>query len=470
VPFYTQIYDGYRMAILSGRLGPGQRLPSTRTLAAELQISRLPVLNAFEQLLHEGYLEGKVGSGTYVRDCIPDEVARPMRLRRPMSPPLPMLTPPVAPPEPNGVPRDGGTGTFRSIPALDRFPHETFARLTRKHSAHLTPDLLAYGDAAGYAPLREAIAAYLRTARAVDCDASQVIVLSGSQMGLRVAAMSLTTPDSVVCMEDPGYRGARHALATTAASVVPIAVDRDGIDVAAISRLGPRAKLAYVTPSHQYPLGVSMAVSRRLELLGWAERNNAWILEDDYDSEYRYSSRPLGALQGMDPNGRVIYLGTFSKVLFPAIRLGYVVVPHELVRRFVRMRETFDLFSPTLYQLVLTDFLKEGHFARHLRRMRAVYLARRDAMIEAIEQHAGDVLTVGNADAGLHLVAFLPDGADDKAVARAATQQGMFPTALSTCYANAAPRPGLIIGFGGLDECALAGAVRRLGDVIRDTV
>jgi GntR family transcriptional regulator/MocR family aminotransferase len=213
-----------------------------------------------------------------------------------------------------------------------------------------------------------------------------------------------------------------------------------------------------------------MAVSRRLELLGWAERNNAWILEDDYDSEYRYSSRPLGALQGMDTSGRVIYLGTFSKVLFPAIRLGYVVVPHELVTRFVRMRETFDLFSPTLYQLVLTDFLREGHFARHLRRMRAVYLVRRDAMIEAIEHHAGDVLTVGNADAGLHLVAFLPNGVDDKAVARAAARLGMFPTALSTCYAQGASRPGLIIGFGGLDECALAGAVRRLADVIRATI
>jgi GntR family transcriptional regulator/MocR family aminotransferase len=172
----------------------------------------------------------------------------------------------------------------------------------------------------------------------------------------------------------------------------------------------------------------------------------------------------------MDTSGRVIYLGTFSKVLFPAIRLGYVVVPHELVTRFVRMRETFDLFSPTLYQLVLTDFLREGHFARHLRRMRAVYLVRRDAMIEAIEHHAGDVLTVGNADAGLHLVAFLPNGVDDKAVARAAARLGMFPTALSTCYAQGASRPGLIIGFGGLDECALAGAVRRLADVIRATI
>ena len=192
VPYYTQIYDGYRMAILSGRLGPGQRLPSTRTLAAELQISRLPVLNAFEQLLHEGYLEGKVGSGTYVRDCIPDEVARPMRLRRPVEPPQPVRRPSRAAAGVYGAYRDQGAGMFRSIPALDRFPHETFARLTRRHAAHLPPGMLAYGDPAGYAPLREAIAAYLRTARAVDCDAGQVIILSGSQMGLRVAAMTVT--------------------------------------------------------------------------------------------------------------------------------------------------------------------------------------------------------------------------------------------------------------------------------------
>jgi GntR family transcriptional regulator/MocR family aminotransferase len=456
VPFYTQIYDGYRMAILSGRLGPGQRLPSTRTLAAELQISRLPVLNAFEQLLQEGYLEGKVGSGTYVRDCIPDEVA----VRGTSAPP----------PGVYGAYRDRGAGMFRSVPALDRFPHEMFARLTRRHAARMSPGMLAYGDPAGYAPLREAIAAYLRTARAVDADAGQVIILSGSQMGLRVAAMTVTNADSIVCMEEPGYRGARHALGMSSVNVVPVPIDNEGIDVGAINRLGLRAQLTYVTPSHQYPLGVSMAVTRRLELLRWAERNNAWIIEDDYDSEYRYSSRPLGALQGMDTSGRVIYIGTFSKVVFPAIRLGYAVVPHEMVLRFVRMRETFDLFSPMLYQLVLTDFLREGHFARHLRRMRAVYLARRDAMIAAIEEHASDVLTVGNTDAGLHLVAFLPHGTDDKAVVRAAAEKGMYPTALSTCYANGAPRPGLVLGFGGSEESALTDAMRGLAGVIRDSI
>jgi GntR family transcriptional regulator/MocR family aminotransferase len=466
VPFYTQIYNGYRTAIVSGRLGPGQRLPSTRTVAAELRISRLPVLNAFDQLLHEGYLEGKVGSGTYVRDCIPDEVARPMRLRRPTPS---RVRPAMLAPDIDGTLCVEGSGTFRSLPALDRFPNGTFARLIRRHATHLPADLLAGGDPAGYLPLREAIADYLRIARDVDCDAGQVVILSGSQMGLRVAAMALTTSESAVCMEDPGYRGARSALAVSAAMVIPIAVDGEGIDVPAIARLGPRAKLAYVTPSHHYPLGASMAVSRRLELLSWADHNNSWILEDDYDCEFRYSSRPMGALQGMDTRGRVIYLGTFSTVLFPALRLGYAVVPRDVVHRFVGMRETLDLFSPSLYQLVLTDFLREGHFARHLRRMRAIYLARRDALIAAIHEYAADVLLVGNTDAGLHLVTFLPEGVDDQEVVRQAAQRGLFPMALSTCYATSASRSGLIIGFGGSHERVLMSAIRILGGIIRSS-
>jgi GntR family transcriptional regulator/MocR family aminotransferase len=468
VPFYTQIYDGYRTAILSGRLGPGQRLPSTRTLAAELRISRLPVLNAFEQLLHEGYLEGKVGSGTYVRDCIPDEIARPLR----MHPPAPArprhalaIVPSVARDRP-----DDGSGTFKSLPALDRFPHETFARLIRRHAAHVSDDLLAYGAPAGYAPLREALAAYLRTARAVDCDPSQVIIVSGSQMGLRLVATALMTPDSLACMEEPGYRGARNALSVSTAGVVPVPVDKDGIDVAALARVGACAKLVYVTPSHQYPLGVSLGVQRRLELLGWADRNSSWILEDDYDSEFRYSSRTLGALQGMDPSERVIYLGTFSKVLFPALRLGYLVVPHGLVKRFLRVRETLDLFSPLLYQLVLTDFLNEGHFARHLRRMRAVYLNRRDALIAAVREHACDVLTVENTDAGLHLVTFVPDNVDDRAVTRRAAPLGLFPIPLSTLYATDPSRAGLILGFGGSDETVLAAGVETLAGLVRDAL
>ena len=467
VPFYTQIYDGYRMAILSGRLGPGQRLPSTRTLAAELQISRLPVLNAFEQLLHEGYLEGKVGSGTYVRDCIPDEVARPMRLRRPVEPPQPVRRTSGPPPGIYGAYRDQGAGMFRSIPALDRFPHETFARLTRRHAAHLSPGSLAYGDPAGYAPLREAIAAYLRTARAVDCDAAQVIILSGSQMGLRVAAMSVTNADSVVCMEEPGYRGARHALGTSAANVVAIPIDNEGIDVGAINRLGSRAQMTYVTPSHQYPLGVSMAVTRRLELLGWAERNSAWILEDDYDSEYRYSSRPLGALQGMDTGGRVIYIGTFSKVLFPALRLGYVVLPKGLAEAFCATREATDTFSSPLYQIVMADFLREGHFARHIRRMRKLYMQRRTALVEAIAKHLPERLEIVAADTGMHLVALLQPGIDDVAASSAAARKGVSVRPLSLCCLRPPARGGLIFGYGGASVPQINVGIRELKSVLQ---
>jgi GntR family transcriptional regulator / MocR family aminotransferase len=466
VPFYLQVYDGYRAAIVAGRLAPGQRLPSTRTLADQLQISRFPVLSAFEQLLHDGYLEGKVGSGTFVRDRIPDELSRPITVRKPTSQSN-VRPAPLASFKAGALPHDG-LGPFRvSLPALDRFPHETFSRLIRHHAGTLPDELLAYSDPAGYLPLREAIAEYLRTARAVDCDPSQVLIVTGSQMGLLISALALSTPDSSVCIEEPGYSGTKQALAIANANVIRIPVDDHGIDVAAIKRLATPVRMVFVTPSHQYPLGVSLEMTRRLELLNWAAHNDAWIVEDDYDSEYRFSSRPLGALQGMDAHGRVIYIGTFSKVLFPALRVGYVVVPHELVARFAQIRESLDIFSPLLYQLVLTDFLKEGHFARHLIRMRSVYLARRNALITAICDHAADLLTLGNTDAGLCLVAYLPDDIDDRDVVRRAARQGLYPQPLSPCYNGGDVRNGLILGFGGSDEYALTSAVCELAEVIR---
>ena len=467
VPFYQQIYEGVRAAITSGRLLPGQRLPSTRTLAEELRISRYPVFSAFDQLLQEGYIDGKVGSGTYVRYNIPDEVSRPIGARRPA---LGTGTGPV--PHPTASSESGGAtdaGPLAvSSPALDQFPSEIFARLIRRHLS-APPELLAYGDPAGYGPLREAVAEYLRTARAVDCDASQVLIVNGSQMGLMISALALTTPEAAACVEEPGYPGAKRALGIAGATIIPVDVDNDGIDVAALARLDTPIALVYVTPSHQYPLGMSMGLARRLELLRWAATANAWIIEDDNDSEYRYSSRPVGSLQGMDSDGRVIYLGTFSEGLFPALRLGYMVVPRQLVAPFLRVRETLDLFSPTLYQLAVNDFLREGQFARHLRRMRAIYLARRDALLAAIQEEAADVLTIGNADAGLHLVAFLGDGIDDHDVAIRAASLGLSPRALSSCYLGPLARSGLILGFGGSDEPVLRGAVRTLASLIRNS-
>ena len=459
-PLYRQIYDGYRAAILSGRLRPGQKLPSTRALAAELEISRLPALNAFEQLLHEGYIEGKVGAGTYVAQAIPDDLTRALDGRaaetrgRPARP----------------APRDeGGLGPFRvSVPALDQFPHRIWARLLWRHAKRPTNELMAYGDPAGYVPLREAIAEYLRTARGVRAEASHVLIVSGSQMALQICARALLAPGDSVCMEEPGYPGARDALgAVPGARVVPVPLDDEGIDVGRLAAAGRRARLVYVTPSHQYPLGIAMTAARRLALLRWARGGSRWIIEDDYDSEYRYASRPLAALQGMDAAARVIYVGTFSKVLFPSLRVGYVVVPPALWDRFVRLREGLDIFSPTLPQAVLADFLSEGHFARHLRRMRKLYQGRRDALVGAVRRELGDLVTVVGADAGLHLSVLLPPGVDDREVLRRAAARGLTGSALSSCYAGRRRRSGLILGFGGSDERGLREAMATLASVIR---
>jgi GntR family transcriptional regulator / MocR family aminotransferase len=356
-----------------------------------------------------------------------------------------------------------------SLPALDQFPHAAWARLVARHAHALTHAQMAYGDPAGLTPLRVAIAEHLRAARAVRCEAEQVLVVSGSQAALRLAAAVLLAPGDRVAVEEPGYPDARAALTAGGAELVPVAVDEEGMSVVSLERRGGRVRAAYVTPSHQYPLGTSMSAARRFALLDWASRRGAWVLEDDYDSEYRYVSRPLGALQGMDAHERVVYMGTFSKVLFPAVRVGYLVVPPSLWQRFVDAREAFDLFSPTLYQLALAEFLREGHFARHLRRMRGVYLGRRDALLTGLARHCGDRLTVHNADAGLHVAVLLSAGLSDRDIVRHMAERSLTATALSTCYAGTASRSGLLLGFGGSTERRLLEATRVLGEVLRDS-
>ena len=455
VPYYKQIYDGYRAAILGGQLRPGDRLPSTRALAAELTISRLPAVQAFEQLLHEGYIEGRAGSGTYVAASIPDELARPAASA------ARKLVAPVRLAEPHE------RGPFCvSLPALDRFPLPLWSRLVARHAKRLAIKQMAYGDAAGHAPLRHAVADYLRTSRAVRCEADEVLIVSGSQMALQICAFALLPRGSTVCVEEPGYPGARDALARTGARIAPIRVDEEGIDVEALTARKGNVRAVYVTPSHQYPLGTSMSASRRLALLEWARRTGAWIIEDDYDSEYRYASRPLGALQGLDNASRVIYIGTFSRVLFPALRLGYLVAPRNLMSAFTRQRESIDLFSPVLEQIVLTEFLAEGHFGRHVRRMRALYEKRRNALIRGLREHAGG-LTPHNADAGLHVTTFLPEGIDDRLIVREAARRGIEAIALSSCYAAEQSRSGLVLGFGGATERRIAAACKTLGDILR---
>jgi GntR family transcriptional regulator / MocR family aminotransferase len=466
VPLYQQIYEGCRQAIISGRIPVGQRLPSTRALAAMLGISRFPVITAFDLLLQEGYLEGKRGSGTFVRHHVSSQCNTSMTL--PLALPLEPANG-AAPSARDGTSPEDRFGPFAAgIPALDQFPSEIWARLVRRHARPAVGDL-AGGDPAGHLPLRRAIAAYLRTARAVDCDPDQVLIVSGSQLGLRVAVTALVGRDAAVCVEDPSYRVTQRAMRSMVAEVIPVGVDRDGLDVVKLDQVGGRAKAVYVTPSNQYPLGMSMSAARRVQLLDWAERHEAWIIEDDYACEFRYSGVPVPSLQGMRPSSRIVYLGTFSSLLFPALRVAYIVVPRELVTRCIRVREGLERNSQSLYQLVLTDFLTEGHLARHLRRMHAVYVSRRDAVIGAIHEYAGGLVTLGIADAGLSLVAFLPDAIDDRAVVRRAAQHGLFPLALSECYARHNARKGLILGFGGSDERILADGVQELVRLIRSS-
>jgi len=327
---------------------------------------------------------------------------------------------------------------------------------------------MAYGNAMGYAPFREAIAEYLGAVRGVRCEPSQILVTTGSQQALQLAAQILLDPNDRVWMEEPGYLGARQAFVTARAQLLPVRVDHDGMNVAEIIRRGRSARAVYVTPSHQYPLGTTMSATRRMLLLNWAASSGAWIIEDDYDSEYRFGSRPIASLQGLDTDSRVIYIGTFSKVMFPALRLGYMVVPKDLLPAFSAARDAADIFSSTLYQAVMTDFIREGHFARHIRRMRMLYMDRRTTLIKAIQSQMGDLLEVIGDAAGMHLLALLPPGIDDAAVSRHAAQRRISVMPLSSCCLKPPTRGGLILGYGGANAQQIHEGIRKLRMIVEN--
>jgi GntR family transcriptional regulator / MocR family aminotransferase len=472
-PLYRQLYSWFRQAITAGQLRPGQRVPSSRTLAAELKISRIPVLGAYEQLLAEGYFETFVGAGTCVAKSFPEEnstlpvgkalsgahLASKLEGSRRISKRAAALARIPQQLWPNTLP------VFRiNLPALDRFPAAVWSKLVARHARNLAPDHMGYGDSMGYGPFREAIAEYLGAVRAVRCEPSQILVTTGSQQGLQISAQVLLNSKDRVWMEEPGYHGARQALATPGAELVPVPVDQHGLHVEEGIRRGRGASVraVYITPSHQYPLGVTMSAGRRMLLLSWAARNGAWIIEDDYDSEYRFGARPIASMQGLDAGARVIYVGTFSKVMFPALRLGYVVVPRDLVPAFSATRDAADIFSPILYQSVMTDFIREGHFARHIRRMRMLYAERRSVLVEALRQNFGDMLEVVGAEAGMHLVARLPPGINDVAIAKRAAAIGITVMPLSICYHKPPARGGLVLGYGGATPGQIREGARTL--------
>ncbi len=480
VPLYRQLYDRLRLAILTGQLATGARLPATRTLADQLGVSRNTVYLAYQQLLAEGYLNSKVGHGTSVARVTPetlltlpstsqgrqfaqDDTARSRVSQRGMNiarlSPMPRSQVPSAP---------GKAPAFRAgVPALDLFPYQIWAQLVTRRVRHSLKEASDNQDPAGYRPLREAIAAHIGVTRGVRCTADQVIVVSGAQAALDLAARILLDSGDMAWIEDPGYPGARGALGGAGAQLVPIPVKEDGLDVSAGRTRCPRARLAYVTPSHQFPLGVTMSLAQRLALLEWASQADAWVLEDDYDSEYRFSGRPLEALQGLDRSNHVIYLGTFSKVLFPSLRLGYLVVPPDLTDVFVAVRLFVDRHVPILEQMALADFITEGHFTRHIRRMHTVYAERRAVLIAAVASELGEMLEVHAPEAGMHLVGRLPPHVDDAKVTQQAAKYGVEVIPVSVFRREPMPREGLVLGYAAVNEQEIREGVHRLALAIR---
>lgn len=473
-PLHRQVYARIRSAILQGTFAPGYRLPSTRTLATDLRMSRITVETAFTQLDAEGFLVRRVGAGSFVADVLPEPVRLPRRheasrsamTSRPqgasaLSARGRAIVQAALPPEPVGV-----RVLQPCMPALDAFPQATWARVLSRRAREQGHALLAYGEAAGYRPLREATAAYLTSSRGVRCGWEQIIIVAGAQQGLELASRLLIDHGDEVWLEEPGYDGALGVFQTAGATVIPVPVDGEGMNVEAGIAAAPNARVAYVTPSHQFPLGVTMSLARRLALLGWAERSKSWIIEDDYDSEFRYDGRPIAAVQGLDASNRVIYVGTFNKVMFPSLRLAYVVAPPDLVDSVVAARALCDGHPPVLAQAALADFITDGHFGAHVRQMRALYHERRDALLDALATYVGARLRIGPSDAGMHLTGMLSRDADDRAIAVAASAAGLGVRALSRQYLRRSRTQGLMLGFTGSPPDALRRGTRTLAKII----
>ncbi len=455
-----------RERILEGTLASGARLPSTRALAESLGLSRATVTAAFEQLVAEGYIEARHGSGSYVRR---EELARPVPT--PVESAAPrfvatasverMLASPSA-----SLRRDGKPRAFRmAVPELSTLPIATWARLSSAVWRRASPSLLSYQDRSGLPALREAIARYLTAERGVRCDASRVLVTNGSQQALRLVAQVMVEPGDDVWMEEPGYYGARAALADAGARVHPIRVDRDGLDVARALRIAPSAKLAYVTPRHQMPLGVALSAPRRLALLSWAAKHDGLIVEDDYDGELLLRGKPLPTLHELDGGRRVFYVGSFSVVLFPGLRIGYLVVPAALVDLFASARAQADLGSGGIDQAVLARFISEGHLHRHVRRMRRTYAERATVLEdEARRLLPGVRLDIGAV--GIHAVAWLPRGTDEVALTRVLAANGVEVRPLGVYRARRSSRSGLVLGFGATAPPLLRAGVRAIADAL----
>jgi GntR family transcriptional regulator/MocR family aminotransferase len=452
-PLALQIANRLRVAIAAGTLAPGARLPSARGLASQLDVARGTVDAAYAMLAGEGAIEPRGAAGTIVSPQLGGRVVTADQH------PMPFAA--------AGSASDRSPLPFRmGLPALDAFPRKLWSRLSVHAARSLSVAELTYPDPAGYRPLRDAVAAYLGVARGIPCAAEQVLITSGYQGALTLARQVLLRSGDAVWCEDPGYALTRQALEVAGTSVVPVPVDREGLRVAAGITAAPRARLAIVTATHQSPLGVALSLPRRLALLDWAAQTGSWILEDDYDSEFRYTGHKLPALKSLDSNGRVIYAGTFSKVLYPGLRLGYLVVPDELAKAFLRASRLLQAGQPVLEQRVVAAFMAEGHFTRHLRRMRALYATRRQALAAALTETFGARVSIELQAGGMHLLARFTDADDDTVLARRAAAAGLAPTALSSLAIAHDCGQGLLLSFTNVPEAEAPAVVRRLAEAI----
>ncbi|AFE09460.1 GntR family transcriptional regulator [Corallococcus coralloides DSM 2259] len=474
-PLHEQLFEGIRARILAGALAPGLRLPSSRQLATELEVARSTVLQALDALTAEGYLVAQAGSCTRVAPELPilagdrsHEPGLPAAARASSVGPRLAASARALKASLVGAPRLGAAPrAFRpGVPALDLFPTALWARTVSRVHARASTGLLDGGDPSGNAPLREAIATHVSVSRGVRCSSAQVFITAGTQQAFdEVLRLALNRGDSV-WVEDPGYPGARRAVLAAGGRPVPIPVDGDGLDVGAGLARAPRARVALVAPSHQYPLGVTLSLARRMALLQWAERTRALIIEDDYDSEFRHRGRPLTALQGLDDAGCVVYVGTFSKSMFPGLRLGFLVVPPSLVDVFSAARASAPAPASTMEQAALAVFLAEGHFARHLRRMRAAYRERGEALLEALHSDCSGVLTPSPCDTGMQVCASLAAPLSDLHVRDGAARLGVEVAALSDYSLGRRRESGLVFGFGGVRPDDMRAGTRALARAI----
>jgi GntR family transcriptional regulator/MocR family aminotransferase len=478
VPLHQQLYKEVRQAILNRRLLPKERIPSTRQLAKSLGISRTTVTQTYDQLLSEGYIEAIVGSGTFVCSQLPDDLLRsaPVETAGKITrSPVQLSKYGVYLSDTENVPRIAEADmpiNFRyGRPAFDQFPIKLWRRLLSRYCCSNLQWLDYSRDAQGYKALREAISRYLSRSRAVICTSDQVLIVNGTQQALDLIMRLFIEPDDVIALEDPSYPSARLIFQTQGAKLLPISVDESGLLVKNLTNCSKeQIRLVYVTPSHQFPTGAILSLPRRLELLSWAQQTGALIIEDDYDSEYRYGDRPIPALQGLDHSDSVLYVGTFSKVLFPSLRIGYLVLPKNLVSTFARAKWLSDRHLPLLEQQVLADFIEEGHLERHIRKMRAVYDRRRQVLVKALNVQFGEQATILGEKAGIHLMVRLHTALSDEEIIQRAAQVGVGMMSAAPHYLKPHSKGEFIFGYGELTEQQLEEGICRIAKILNKFV